>query len=294
MKKFFNKEIIIGLVTIISLLILYFGYNYLKGINIFKPTNHYYVAMKNVNELQKSSPVYVDGFKVGLVNDILYDYENSGEIIVLVSMEKSMKIQKGSFMELGSGLTSGAFLSLKLNKYVSDYCLVGDTIEGIAKPGLMETVSEELLPQVQNILPRLDTILLGIQTIVTHPAFTESLNNISKTTANLELASRQLNVMLANDIPGIMTDLKTISSNFSTVSSNVKDINLQATMNKVDKTIGELEKLTLQLNNKDSSLGLLLSDRKLYDSLNSTANNAADLLDDVKKNPKKYINLKVF
>ena len=294
MKKFFTKEVIIGLVTIVSLLILYFGFNYLKGINIFKPTNHYYVEMGNVNELQKSSPVYVDGFKVGLVNDILYDYENPGKIIVLVSLEKSMKIQKGSYMELGSGLTSGAFLSLKLNNYVNDYCQVGDTIEGIAKPGLMETVSEELLPQVQNLLPRLDTILLGIQTIVTHPAFTESLNNMSKASANLELASQQLNVMLAKDIPIIMTDLKTISSNFATISSGFTEINLQATMNKVDKTIDGLEKLTLQLNNKDSSLGLLLNDRKLYDSLSSTANNASDLLDDFMKNPKKYINLKIF
>ena len=294
MKKFFSKEIIIGLVTIISLLILYFGFNYLKGINIFKPTNHYYVEMENVNELQKSSPVYVDGFKVGLVNDILYNYENPGKIIVLVSMEKSMKIQKGSFMELGSGLTSGAFLSLKLNKYVTDYCQVGDTIEGVAKPGLMETVSEELLPQVQNMLPRIDSILLGIQTIVTHPAFTESLNSISKASANLDVASRQLNLMLANDIPVIMADLKTISSNFSTFSSSVKEIDFQATMDKVNKTIDGMEKLTLQLNNKESSLGLLMNDKQLYENLSSTANNASLLLEDLKKNPKKYINLKVF
>jgi len=294
MKKFFTREVIIGLVTIISLVVLYFGFNYLKGINIFKPTNHYYVSMDNVNELQKSSPIYVDGFKVGLVNDILYNYENPGKIIVLVSMEKSMKIQKGSFMELGSGLTSGAFLSLKLNKYVTDYCQVGDTIDGVVKLGLMETVSGELLPQIQNILPRIDTILIGIQTIVTHPAFTESLSSISKTSANLESASRQLNRMMANDIPGIMTDLKAISSNFAAISSNVKDIDLQATMNKVNRAVDNMEKLTIQLNSKDSSLGLLMSDRKLYDNLNSTANNASVLLEDFKNNPKKYINLKIF
>ncbi len=294
MKKFFTKEVIIGLVTILSLLILYFGFNYLKGINIFKPTNHYYVKMENVNELQKSSPVYVDGFKVGLVNDIRYNYENPGTIIVLISLEKSMKIQKGSFMELGSGLTSGAFLSLKLNKYVTDYCNVGDTIDGVTKLGVMETVSEELLPQIQKILPRIDTILYGIQQITNHPAFTESLNSISKTSANLEAASKQLNRMMANDVPGIMADFKTISSNISTISSNVKELDLQATMSKVNRTMDNMEKLTLQLNDKESSLGLLMNDRKLYDNLNNTANNASLLLEDLRKNPKRYVHFSVF
>ncbi|MDR1369315.1 MAG: MlaD family protein, partial [Dysgonamonadaceae bacterium] len=252
MKRFFTKEVIIGLVVIVSLLILYFGFNYLKGINIFKPTNHYYVRMENVNELQKSSPVYIDGFKVGLVSDILYNYEKPGAIIVQVSLEKSMKIQKGSFMELGAGLTSGAFLSLKLNKYVTDYCQIGDTIDGKVKLGLMESVSEELLPQIRQILPRIDTILYGIQMITNHPAFTESLNSISKTSANLEAVSRQLNRMMATDIPGIMADFKTISSNFSTISTNVKEINLQATMEKVNFTMDNLGKLTLQLNDKES------------------------------------------
>ncbi len=294
MKKFFTKEVTIGLVTIISLLVLYFGFNYLKGINIFQPTNHYYVKMENVNELQKSSPIYVDGFKVGLVNDIMYQYDNPGTIIVSISLEKSMKIQKGSYMELGSGLTSGAFLSMKLNKYVTDFCVVGDTIEGIAKLGLMETVSEELLPQIQKMLPRIDTILYGIQVITNHPAFTESLNSISKTSANLEAASRQLNRMMANDIPGIMSDFKTISSNFVTISSNVKEIDLQATMNKVNTTMDNMEKLTLQLNSKESSLGLLMNDRQLYDNLNSTASNASLLLEDLKKNPKRYVHFSVF
>jgi phospholipid/cholesterol/gamma-HCH transport system substrate-binding protein len=294
MKKIFTKEVIIGLVTIISLLVLYFGFNYLKGINIFKPTNHYYVKMENVNELQKSSPIYIDGFKVGLVNDIEYNYENPGSIIVLVSLEKSMKIQKGSFMELGSGLTSGAFLSLKLNEYVTDYCEIGDTIEGVVKLGLMETVSEELLPEIKKILPRIDTILYGIQLITTHPAFTESLDRISKTSANLEAVSNQLNLLMANDIPGIMADFKTISSNFSTISTNVKEINFQATLDKVNQTMDNLEKLTLQLNDKESTLGLLMSDRQLYDRLNSTANNASLLLEDLRKNPKKYVHFSVF
>ncbi len=294
MKKYLNKEAAIGLVTLVSLFILYFGFNYLKGINIFKPTNHYFIKMENVTELQKSSPVYIDGFKVGLVNGIQYDYENPGSIIVQISLDKSMKIQTGSYAELSSGLTSGAFLNLKLNKYVTTYCSVGDTIEGNLKPGLMDTLSDDLLPQFQKMLPRIDTILQGIQMITTNPAFTESLNNMSRATSNLEATSRQLNHLMSKDIPVMVKDFKTISSNFSVLSSNLKEVDFQATMQRVNKTVENMEALSVQLNNKESSLGLLMNDRQLYDNLNGTASNASLLLEDLKKNPKRYVHFSVF
>ena len=294
MKKYVTKEMIIGLVTIISLFVLYFGFNYLKGINIFKPTNHYYVKMHNVTELQKSSPVYINGFKVGLVNDIQYDFEHQDIVIVLISLDKSMKVQTGSYVELSSGFTSGASLSLKLNQYVSTYCDVGDTIEGILKPSLMDQVSEDLLPQIEKLLPRIDTILYGLQIITTHPALIESLNNIAQTSANLEVASSQLNQLMSNDISIIMNDFKAISSNFSTFSSELSKINFQTTMNSVNETLENLSQVSVQLNDKNNSLGLLMNDRQLYDNLNSTANNAALLLDDFKKNPKRYIHFSVF
>lgn len=296
MKKVFTKEVIIGLVTLISLIVLYFGLNYLKGINLFKPSNHYYVSMTNVSELQVSSPVFVDGFKVGIVNSIQYDFDNpdSEQLIVQISLDKNMKLQSGSYVELKSGLTSGAYLDLKLNKYVSDYCQVGDTITGVSNPGLMDKLATELMPQVENILPRLDSILIGIQTLVNHPALTQSLDNIEATTAGLKRSTSQLNTLLANDIPTIVNDFKQISSDFAVVSSNLKEIDLNKTMATVDKTMNNLDQMTLQLNSKDNSLGLLLNDRSLYDNLDSTAKNASVLLEDLKENPKRYVHFSVF
>ncbi|MDR1719958.1 MAG: MlaD family protein [Dysgonamonadaceae bacterium] len=294
MKRYFTKEVIIGIITIISLFILYFGFNFLKGINIFKPTNHYYVRMANVTELQKSCAVYVDGFKVGLVNDIRYDYEHPGNIIVLISLEKGMKVQVGSYVELSSSLTGGASLSFKLNTHVTSYCHVGDTIEGVMKLGMMEQVAEELLPQMKDLLPRLDTILYSIQKIVAHPVFFESLDNISRITANLEMTSGELNKIVSNDIPVILRDFRTISSNVSQLTDNLNKVDLQSTMNLVNATVKNMEMATSQFNNKESSLGLLMNDRQLYDNLNSTANNASLLLEDLRKNPKRYVHFSVF
>lgn len=295
MKKVFTKEVIIGLISIISLVVLVFGLNYLKGINLFKPTNTYYVAMQNVAELQTSSPVYADGFKVGIVNLIDYGFEKSptDPIMVQISLDTQMKIQKGSYAVLKSGLTSGAYLNLMLNKYVGEYCQVGDTIMGSNIVNAMDQVAD-MLPEVEMLLPRLDSILIGLHALITHPALTQSLNHIESTTANLQRSSIQLNTLLSKDVPVIMANLKTISADFAVVSSGLKEIDLNTTVSKVDQAIENIDRMSTRLNSKDNSLGLLLNDQSLYQNLDTTARNAADLLKDLKDHPKRYVHFSIW
>jgi phospholipid/cholesterol/gamma-HCH transport system substrate-binding protein len=294
MKKIFTKEMIIGLITILSLVILYVGLNHLKGANVFKPANHYYVRMPRVNELQMSSPVYVDGFKVGLVDVIDFGYESGGNIVVQISLDKKMKVETGSYLELKSGLTSGAYLDMFLNKYVSTYYQPGDTLTGITKPGMMDRISEEMLPQIEHILPRLDSILQGIQVIVNHPALTQTLDNLSSTTANLEKSTIHLNKILSKDISPILSNLNQVSSDFTIVSQNLKTLDLNSTMNLANQTLSNINLITGQLNNKNNSLGLLMNDRSLYDNLDSTALNASRLLYDLREHPKRYVHFSLF
>jgi phospholipid/cholesterol/gamma-HCH transport system substrate-binding protein len=293
-KKLFTKEVIIALITIVSLFVLYSGLNYLKGINVFKPANHYYVSMPDVSELQISSPVYVDGFKVGIVNALDFDFNNQGNILVQISLDKEMKVQTGSYVELKSGLTSGAYLNLKLNKYVSAYCQVGDTLDGIAYAGLMDKVSNDLMPQIEKILPRLDSILLGIQVLVNHPALTQSLDHIEATTANLQKSATQLNGLLSKDVPVIVSNLNRVSADFTVVSGNLKAVDMQSTLTTIDQAMQNINRMSRQLNDPNNSLGLLLNDRSLYDHLDSTAINASKLFLDIKEHPKRYINISVF
>ena len=294
MKKYFSKEIVIGFITLISLGLLYFGLNYLKGANIFKPANLYYVRMPDVSDLQNSSPVYVDGFKVGIVRDISYDFQTKKYIIVQISLDKKMKIETDSHVEIKSGLTSGAYLNLVLNKYVSTYYQVGDTIGGVFEKGLMDRFSDNLLPQFEAMLPRLDSILQGIQLLVSNPALTQSIEKLPVIAANLELSTRQLNVLLSDSIPPIASNIKRISSDFTEVSAQLRQMDLKTTLSHVDSTFQNLEQLTMQLKSKDNSLGLLLNDRSLYDHLDTTIVNASNLFLDVKTNPKRYINISVF
>ena len=294
MKKFFTKEVSIGVVTILSLVILFMGVNYMKGINLLKPTNHYYVKMNRVSDLQKSSPIYVNGFKVGLVNNIEYNYDRQGDINVLISLDKQMKIEKGSHFKLGSGLTSGAYLDLIPNPYVSEYHQVGDTLDGISEIGMMETLSTKLMPQIEQILPRLDSILMSVQLLLTHPVLHQSLDHISATTLELKKSSANLNRLLSNDIPPILDNVNQVSENLTVITSNFKQLDFSRTMLSVESTMKNIDQMANRLNSKDNSLGLLLNDRSLYNHLDSTAMNAASLLLDIKENPKRYVHFSVF
>ncbi|KAA6301555.1 MAG: phospholipid/cholesterol/gamma-HCH transport system substrate-binding protein [Candidatus Ordinivivax streblomastigis] len=294
MKKVFTKEVTIAVITIISLVILFLGLNYMKGINLFQPANYYYISLSNVSELQNSSPVLVDGFKVGIVNDIQYDYDHPGHIVVQIGLDKDLKVQTGSYAELKSNLTAGAYLDLKLNTYVGSYCAIGDTIQGVAAIGMMDKLSTDILPQIEQILPRLDSILLGIQVLVNHPALNQSLNHIEATTADLQKSSAQLSGLLANDIPAIASHLNTVSSDFSVVSGNLKAVDFQRTFSSVDTLLNNMNQISQQLNNPTNSLGLLLNDRTLYDHLDSTAYNASKLFLDLKERPKRYVHFSLF
>ncbi|MDR1738090.1 MAG: MlaD family protein [Candidatus Symbiothrix sp.] len=294
MRKLFTKEVSIALITIVSLVILYLGINHLKGINVFHPANHYYIAISDVSELQVSSPVQTDGFKIGIVHAIHYNYDHPDKFIVEVGLDEAMKVQTGSYAELKSNLTSGAYLDLKLNKYVSNYYTKGDTIEGVVNAGLMEKLSDTILPQIEQVLPRLDSILMGIQALVNHPALNQTLNNLETTTSALERSSQQLNVLLANDIPHIVANLDQVSSDFSVVSQNLKGIDFQQTFAAIDQTMRHLESFSEQLRNPNSSLGLLMNDRTFYDHLDSAVVNASNLLLDINERPKRYLRLSLF
>ena len=294
MKSILTKEAKIGLVSIISLALLYFGINYLKGINLFKPVNHYFVTFHNVKDVTVSSPVYIDGFKVGLVRSIVYDYENTDKITVEISLDDEMKLTSGSYITIIKTLLSGGELHIHLNKYVKDYLKPGATLEGRMEEDMMQAVQEKILPGVAELLPKIDSILGGLQTLITHPAIAQSLDHIEKTTGNLEVTTRKMKTLLSKEVPGIVSDLKVITGNFTEVSSGLKELDLATTVNSINATLANLQLTTDKLNKKDNSLGLLLNDRSLYDNLDSTMVNASNLLIDLKKNPKRYVHFSVF
>ncbi len=291
-----SKEVKIGLAFVIAIFILYYGISFLKGINIFKPSNSFMVVFDDVAGLTQATPVTLNGFQVGLVSSMELDAKHNNRVITYLDMDKGIKIPKGSKMILDVSVLGSATIMMETNPYTQEYVSNTDTIVGIRNKGMIDAAGN-MLPQVQNLLPKIDSILSGINLLVNSPALTQSLADVNQITSDLAKTTKQLNSMMATlnkDVPTITGNLSQVSTDLTGVSKQFNQIDLAATYKSVDATMKNIESLSVKMNSKESSLGLLLNDRQLYDSLNATIGNASLLLKDVKENPSRYINVKVF
>ena len=294
MKKWFGKEAKIALSVLISILILYVGINYLKGINVMKPSNYYYVQFPSVGGLAQSAPVMIDGYKVGLVQEIVYDYDTNQTIKVLLNLDKKLKIPVDSRVYLETDMVGTSSVVIDLNPHVSEYYEHGALLQGEVKSGLMQSLQSELLPQVVVLLPKLDSILSGLQTLVNDPALVSSVKRLDRITANLERSSVQLSGMMQNDVPVILDNVQGITAQINQFSDTLNALPLQSTMASVQKTSYNLQQITSRLTSPDNSLGLLLNDRGLYDRANGVLGSVDSLMIDLRLNPKRYVHFSLF
>ena len=270
---------------------------FLKGIDIFKSTRTYYITFSDVTGLAKSNPVYAGGFAVGNVKDIIYDYNNPGNIVVQIELDKKMKIPAGTSAELLSTMLGGVNLNLLLNNGAQDFLQAGDTISGRMHLGALDK-AETMIPAFEKLLPKLDSILATVNVLVADPSIRETLHNLDDLSRNLNESSQQLTHLLKYDVPRVTANLNEIGHNTSRFTSNLADLNLQATLDSVNNTVNEVNRLTAslngKLNSKDNSLGMLLSSRALHDSLTAVSGSANALLMDLKSHPKRYVHFSVF
>lgn len=289
-----RKEFKIGLTGIISLIILFCGINYLKGVSLFKPESYYLVDFTDINGLAQSSPVFANGFKVGIVHDISYNYQKPGHVTVGIEMDQAMKIPHGSRAELVTEMLGTVKMNLILNHDSNEYMNENDTIPGMANEGILGAAEKDLLPQLQNMMPKMDSILTSLHQLLSDPALKQTLHNTEQLTASLNASSRQLNKLMNTDIPHMTRNISALTDNLKTISDNLKDVDYAATFSKIDSTLYNVHLLTAKLNRKDNSLGLLMNDASLYNNLTQTSVNAAALLEDLKDHPKRYVHFSLF
>ena len=221
--KYLTKEVKIGLAAIAALCILVYGINYLKGIQLFKPTNYFYVKFDNAIGLTQSSIVYADGFNVGIVRDLHYDYTSPGNVLVEIDINSELRIPKGSTAELVPDLLGGIKMNLLLANNPREKCQVGDTIPGVINNGFMGKAAD-MVPQIEKMLPKLDSILGSLNALLASQALTNTLNNVQDMSASLASTSRHLEAVMRKDIPELTNKLNVIGDNFISISNNLKTI----------------------------------------------------------------------
>ena len=299
-----KKEMKIALTAVVALVLLFIGLNFLKGVNVFKSSNTFYVKFKDVAGLSVSNAVYANGYPVGIVRTIDYDYQRGEYVIVGVELNKDMRVPEQTHAELEAELMGSVKMSLVLGPNPTRNLEAGDTIQGCMHEGAMDKVSA-MVPQIEKMLPKLDSIMDNLNRLTGDPALAQTLHNTKDITDNLKQTSIRLNAMMQNDVPQLMTKLQRTSANAEKITNNLAALDVQSTLNNVNATLESAQRLSNQLgdmsnslnqklNSKDNSLGLLLNDRGVYENLNSTLRNADSLMIDLKAHPKRYVHFSVF
>ena len=263
--KFFTREVKIALVAIAGVVILFFGMNFLKGLTFFSNDTGYKVAFKDITGLSKSTPIYANGFAVGVVTGIQYNYDQKGDIVVTIDLDKSMRVPQGSTAEIESDFMGNVKLNLILAPNSGQFLSPGDVIQG--------------------------------HVILSNPAINQSLDNVQGLTANLRTSSQQLNSLVAGlnrSVPTMVGKANKVLDNTSPLTANLAALDLDGTMQQVNRTLANVEEMTQKLNSNEGSLGLLMRDPGLYNNLNATLMSADSLLVNVRQHPKRYVHFSLF
>ncbi|MCQ2196381.1 MAG: MlaD family protein [Bacteroidaceae bacterium] len=290
--KFFTKEVKIGLTGIAALVVLYLGISYLKGIK-FSPSHNYYITFNNAKGLAASSPVYADGYQIGIVRNITYDFNKPGEVVVEVTVDDDVRMPVGTKASLAEGMLGGCTLNLTLGTNPKEVIAVGDTIKGSDDDGLMAQAAK-MLPEVTVVLHHVDSLITTINTVASDPNIAKVIGNTEQLTANLNSSSQHLNKLLANDMPKLMKTFDEAGQNVNRLTGNLAELDMQQTLNKVNQTIDDVQGLIKLMEDPNGNLGLLLKDTAIYHNLNNTIKSANNLLIDLQAHPKRYVHFSVF
>lgn len=291
-----TKEIKIALVAIVGILIMYFGINFLKGMNLFSTNNTYFITFDDIQGLGASTPIYADGYKVGTVDGLEYDYKENGPIKVKVDIIKDLRIPQGSKAEIVKDLMGNLQVNLLLANNPHERVEPGGIIPGAVNGGMMDKAAN-LIPVVEKMLPKLDSILSSVNALLADPALAASLHNVETITSNLTVSTRELNTLMAGlnkQVPGMIGKANGVLDNTNRLTANLASLDVQGTLNKVNQTLESAHQFTEKLNSNQGSLGLLMNDTKLYDNLTSTMSHADSLVIDLKAHPKRYVHFSVF
>ena len=299
-----KKEVKIGITAIVAIILFYIGINFLKGVNVFTTTNTYYVKFENAGGLTPSASVLANGYAVGIVREINYNYSDNQSVVVSIELDKAMHVPEGTTAELETSLMGSVTLHLLPGKNPVKYLERGDTISGRQHFGAMERAAE-MLPQVEQMLPKVDSIMGNLNRLTGDSAMLALVKNLAVISENLAQTTSRVDHLMGKEIPVLLSNMNALTGNLNKVAGDIAKGNLDSTMTVLHATMQNAEMLTSRLNaltstlnssvtSTDNSLGLLLNDRSIYDGLNHTIHSADSLLIDIKANPKRYIHFSVF
>ncbi len=313
-----SKEIKIGVVVLLSLALFVWGYNFLKGTDLFKSSNEYFVVYNNVDGLSINNPVEVNGLGIGSVKDIYLHPDGSGKIIVKFSItNKDFKFNNKSIVKIVSSDLLGTKAVQIFPSKDGKLAVPGDTLPGEVQGSLQDEVNKTILPlktKAEQLLSSVDSVIVIFQSVFndqTRDDLRRSFSNISATIATLSHTTAEFDTL----ITGQKSRLASIIGNVDDITKNIKDNNAKlnliidnialvsdslvkadivGTINNVNKAMVDFADITKKINEGKGSLGMLINNDSLYNELNGSAKSLNILIQDLNENPERYVHFSVF
>ena len=310
-----SNETKVGAIAVVAVTLLILGFNFLKGKKLFTESTSLYGIYNNVQGLQPSNPIIINGLQVGTVYKISTD-KDMNRITVEMNITRDINIPRNSVALIKSNPIGSTSMEIKLGD-ANTYLANRDTIFTEVNAGVFDAVLQKIDPvlyEVKRAVSSMDSLLVNINSLIDPNA----KNNIGATLANLKMAtssmvasSASLQQLLNTQTGSLAKTLDNMSAitgnlaqnnprinsvmeNLDLTSQKLARIELEKTMATLDQTVNELKNTVDRINSKDGSLGMFLNDTRLYNNLASTGNKLNLLLDDIRMNPKRYVSISVF
>ena len=301
----FTKEIKVGFLAVLGIMMSVFSYNYLKGINLFDKNRKFIVKYEKVDGLSVSNPVTMNGFKIGKVQKINFNSKNTRELLVDIIIDNDVIFPKTSLAELyETGLIGGKAIAI-IPDYKNDSTIAidGDYLKGVIKPGLTELVNQ-ILPQVQlqieAVMKNAEIVLQNINTLFddeTKKELKSSIEDFSNLTSSLSETSDEISKLIADNSENLtnsLSDFRSASNNIKSITDSLNSDDIKSITINLNSLVNNLNSISTSLKNSEGTAGKLINDKSIYDNLENATNQLNRLIEDIKLNPSRYINFSVF
>ena len=301
----FTKEIKVGFLAVLGIMMSVFSYNYLKGINLFDKNRKFIVKYEKVDGLSVSNPVTMNGFKIGKVQKINFNSKNTRELLVDIIIDNDVIFPKTSLAELyETGLIGGKAIAI-IPDYKNDSTIAidGDYLKGVIKPGLTELVNQ-ILPQVQlqieAVMKNAEIVLQNINTLFddeTKKELKSSIEDFSNLTSSLSETSDEISKLIVDNSENLtnsLSDFRSASNNIKSITDSLNSDDIKSITINLNSLVNNLNSITTSLKNSEGTAGKLINDKSIYDNLENATNQLNRLIEDIKLNPSRYINFSVF
>jgi phospholipid/cholesterol/gamma-HCH transport system substrate-binding protein len=290
-----SKEVKTGVLVLSGIVLFIFGYNYLKGKNLFESRNLYYTEF-DYNALNKSSPITVNGNSVGKIQDIVYDYK-TGKTRVSFDVNDALKFSKNSIIKMyETGLMGGNGLAILINNE-GELAKPGDMLASTVEFGLVTSLSNSfsgLSDNLDSTLKSTDTLMVSINRLVndnSDAGLKRTIEELNFTLKSFKNTSNSVNSVITNNdknITAILNKFKTISADLAVLTADLKNANVGTTVENLNSTLNKLNTILASIDKGEGSMGKLLKDEALYNNLEGATKEMEALLKDIKLHPKRY------